>query len=313
MNTKNNYKGVFFAALTSFLFGILPIFLKYALFFVSINTLNWVRCIFGVIFLGFFLYKKNPEQLKIIPRAPFLGILTGLALAINYLTYALGIKMTSPSNAQVLIQTAPLLLILAGFIFFKERIAKIQGFGFFLAILGFILFYLDQIKHFLGDPNIYSMGNMMVLIAAMAMVVWSILQKILVRTWSPTQITFLLFVVASMVFTPLANFSELLNLSLFNSLILIMVGLLTAVSFVTFAHALALMPISQLSVIITVNPLVTLVVMAILAFLQINWAQQETITLAGYLGAFLLIFGVVLAQIGKRAIQIFSRTAGKNI
>src|SRR3546814_13378310 len=48
-------------------------------------------------------------------------LIAGLMLIGNYVFYLLGVQYTSPANAQLLIQLAPLLLALGGIVVFRER------------------------------------------------------------------------------------------------------------------------------------------------------------------------------------------------
>lgn len=60
------------------------------------------------------------------------------------------------------------------------------------------------------------------------------------------------------------------------------------------SKALKLLPANQVSAIIVLNPLITLLVAGVLSFQKLPWLSSESITLPGYAGALLLLAGVGL-------------------
>jgi len=74
-----------------------------------------------------------------------MGILGGGALAANYFGMTQGIDLSGASNAAIIIQVAPLLLVIIGVLFFKEAIRLKQLIGIVISIIGFYLFYLDRL------------------------------------------------------------------------------------------------------------------------------------------------------------------------
>ncbi|MBT3516270.1 MAG: DMT family transporter, partial [Nitrospina sp.] len=125
------------------LWGVLPIFLKVGLNYYSVGTIAWFRFFFSfsVLFLFFFISRSDYRVLR---QPPIIGILGGAALAANYFGMTQGVHLSGASNAAIIIQTAPLLLVVAGVIFFKETIGFRQLMGIAISITGFYLFYLDR-------------------------------------------------------------------------------------------------------------------------------------------------------------------------
>ena len=74
-------------------------------------------------------------------------LVAGLLLRGNYGLYISGLERTTPEAAQVMIQVAPMLLLLAGIFLFKESFSLTQWFGFFAFGSGLVLFF----NHHLGD------------------------------------------------------------------------------------------------------------------------------------------------------------------
>jgi drug/metabolite transporter (DMT)-like permease len=291
---SNHSKGLMMISITAVLWGILAIVLKYALQRFSGSTIIWFRFTFSFVFLaGYYLFHR-PQFFEILIRPPILGILAGLGIAGNYLGFTSGVGLTSPSNAQILIQISPLLVAVVGIVYFKESLTILQKCGFGIASAGFVVFYWDQLQHLVVSSQQYSRGNIWILFAAITWAFFAVCQKLLVRIWAPQQTNLLIYLIAALVFSPLADFHEFKGLSLSDWLTLIFLGANTLIAYGTLVEAIKLLPANQVSAIIVLNPLITLIVVSVLSVQQLPWLSSESTTMVGYVGATLLLAGVGL-------------------
>jgi len=154
---SNHSKGLLMISITAALWGILAIVLKYALQRFSGNTIIWFRFTFSFVFLSGYYIIHRPRFFEILIKPPILGIIAGLAMAGNYLGFTSGVALTSPSNAQILIQISPLLVAIVGVVYFKEHLTLLQKSGFGIAAAGFVFFLLGSASS-LDDffPTIHS-------------------------------------------------------------------------------------------------------------------------------------------------------------
>jgi len=291
---SNHSKGMLMISITAVLWGILAIVLKYALQRFSGNTIIWFRFTFSFVLLAGYYIIQRPQFFEILKAPPVLGILAGFAMAGNYLGFTTGVDLTSPSNTQILIQIAPLLVAVVGVVYFKERLTILQKTGFGIAAAGFALFYRDQLHHLVISSQQYTLGNLWIIFSAIAWAFFAVCQKHLVRIWAPQQTNLLIYLVAAMIFSPLAVFHEFQGLTLSDWLTLIFLGANTLIAYGTLGEALKLLPANQVSAIIVLNPLITLIVVAALSVQQLPWLSSESTTLLGYAGALLLLAGVGL-------------------
>jgi drug/metabolite transporter (DMT)-like permease len=291
---SNHSKGLLMISITAVLWGILAIVLKYALQRFSGYTIIWFRFTFSFVFLSGYYLIKRPHFFEVLIKPPILGILAGIAMAGNYLGFTSGVALTSPSNAQILIQISPLLVTVVGVVYFKERLSLLQKSGFGIAAAGFVLFYWDQLQHLIISSQQYSRGNLWIIFAAITWTFFAVCQKLLVRIWTPQQTNLLIYLVAALVFSPLAVFHEFQGLRLSDWLTLIFLGANTLIAYGTLGEALKLLPANQVSAIIVLNPLITLILIGILSVRQLPWLASESTTLLGYAGAMLLLSGVGL-------------------
>ncbi len=192
------------AVLTAVLWAILAIKLKLTLNYVDAYTIVWFRLSFAFTFILILKMIRAPKHLLILKRPPLLGVVSSIGLGLNYFFYMKGIELTTPSNAQVLIQLAPVGLVLVGIYIFKEIPKPIQILGFALALIGFALFYRDQLDSTLvTQQSSFKLGNLWIIIAAISWVLFAALQKPLLQKYEAQELNLLLYGVASLLIIPL--------------------------------------------------------------------------------------------------------------
>ncbi|MRT93103.1 DMT family transporter [Ancylomarina sp. 16SWW S1-10-2] len=292
---STNLKGVLFACLTAFLWGFLPIFLKVALKYIDPNSIVWFRFTFaGGILLIYYLFTDR-KQLQIFRRPPVLLIIAALALGLNYIGFLQGLNYTSPSNAQIIIQTGPILLALVGFIVYKESLNLKQIGGFIIAAIGLMLFYQNQLKGFIDDPEAFNTGFIWIEIGAVAWVLYAALQKKLVQKHPAQTLNMFLYCLPALLYTPSADFTAFTNLSFPVWLIVIFLGLNTLIAYGSLAFAFKYTEAYKVSIIVTLNPIITLITMAILSGFQVDWIKTETLDPISMVGAACVIGGAIIA------------------
>ncbi len=288
--------GLSMALLTAFLWAVLAIKLKLTLKYIDSYSIVWFRLTFAFVFLLIVKLIKAPREILILKAPPLKGLIASLALGANYLFYMKGVEFTSASNAQILIQLAPVGLILVGIFLFKEWPTKIQVLGFTLALIGFALFYQDQLSATLAvNQHSFREGNIWLIVGAFAWTLFAALQKPLLKFYDPQQLNLLLYGVASLVLIPFTNWSSFLSLPPIAWTLLISLGLNTVVAYGALPIAFQNLPTSQVSLIIAANPLLTIFIMTLFSAFEVSWIAPEHIARLGFFAAGLVVCGVVLA------------------
>lgn len=291
---QNHTKGVIYASITAFFWGFLAIALKVAVQEVEPVTIVWFRFLVAFLFLAGWQTVKNPGSFKIFKKPPLLLILATIGITWNYMSFMLGIHYTTPSNAQLFIQSGPILLAVAGFVFFKEKLNRNQVIGFAVAIFGLSFFYRDQLSAFFDSQGQYNKGVLLILSSALAWATYAISQKKLVSKYSVESLNLFLFGVPVIIYLPFINFEPLLNLSWSWWLLLLFLGANTFIAYTCLAQALKHTEANKVSVIIIVNPIITFVTMGILTKLDVSWVAHERFSMITILGASLVITGAFL-------------------
>ncbi len=291
---QNQAKGVLYAVITAVLWGILAVALKVAGDEVEAPTIVWFR--FSLAFLPLLAWHiiKKPRELRILYKPPVILVIASITLAYNYIGFMWGVNYTTPSNAQLFIQTGPILLTFAGVIFFKEVISKRQLVGFIITFFGFYLFYNQQISALTSGENLYMKGVLLTLSGAIAWTVYAVLQKKLVVHFSSLTLNLFLFGLPTLLYLPFVKFSDLAHLSPVMWAIMIFLGMNTLIAYTTLSVSLKYLEAGKVSIIIILNPLITFVIMAILTNMEVTWIKGENFTLLSVIGAVIVIAGAIL-------------------
>ncbi len=294
--TRANYlKGISFGMVTCLLWGVLPVLLKIALEDFSSPTIVWFRFAFAFFVLFAYLTWRNKKPLTIIARPPTLGLLAGICLAANYYYFMIGLDLSGPSNTAIVIQVAPLLVVIAGTVLFKERFDKGKWFGLALAIMGFIAFYFDQSSHS-ANPDQYFTANGNIVVSAIVWAIYAVSVKRLTGKYEAQSLNFLVYGLAALILMPGTQWVELIKADGLGWLLLVSLGLNTVLAYGSLLESLKYIPLSHISMITALNPFVTMTTMAIVSWL--GYTEPEKITAIGYAGATLAISGVALV-VGK--------------
>jgi len=290
----DNRKGVIYAFFTASLWGFMAILLKVITYDLPAVTVVWFRFFLAFLVLSIWTLLFRKSDFRIFLRPPFLLILAAIALGFNYMGFIAGIQHVSPSSSQVFIQIAPVSFALSGIIIFREHVNWKHIVGFILVLCGIGLFYSEQIRELTGAGDNFTLGMLLVLGGGLSWAVFATLQKALVRKLPPNQLNLFIYGFCALLLIPLVQFSKLQGLSATSWLLLLYLGLNTVLAYGSLAIAIKLTEATRVSVIITLNPIITFVTMAILTRMEVSWIDPESFSLLSFLGALTVLGGAIL-------------------
>ncbi len=293
--------GLGLSLLTVFLWGILPIALAVTLQVLDVYTIIWFRFLVSFLLLAVFLGVRgklpNSQQLR-SSSGKLLAIAT-LFLALNYFLFMQGLALTSPANAQVLIQLAPLLLSFGGLVIFQERYTLYQWIGVSILTSGYIVFFREQLTNLITSQGTYIFGSGLIFLGAVAWAIYALSQKQLLQSLSSANIMLIIYGGCALLFTPFAKPETILSLNSFSFLILLFCALNTLVAYGAFAESLEHWEASRVSAVLTSVPIVTLSSVALVSSFLPDLIPTESLTLIGIFGAFLVVTGSIAIALGK--------------
>ena len=295
--------GLALSLLTVLLWGVLPIALKIMLQVLDVYTLTWFRfaIAFGLLAIYLALRRKLPSLQQL--RSTSLGLLAiaTIFLAVNYLLFLQGLALTSANNAEVLIQLAPVLFGLGAIAIFKERYTLRQWAGMAVLVLGFVLFFNEQLRTLITGASNYLIGSSLIIIAAAAWAVYALAQKQLLQQLSSANVMLIIFGGCALMFSPVAAPQKIFTMSPLHLATLLFCGLNTLVAYGAFAEALENWEASRVSAVISLAPLCTLVAVEIVSSLMPNLIPPEPLTILGIVGAILVVAGCMAIALGRRS------------
>jgi EamA-like transporter family. len=192
------------------------------------------------------------------------------------------------------------MLALAGVFFFKEKLNLKQMAGFGIAGIGLFLFYRTQLQTFIHDTNAFNLGFFWVELGAVTWVLYAVLQKKLVQQHPAQVLNMVLYGIPALIYTPMADFSAFQGLDFKTWAIVVFLGVNTLVAYGSIALAFKYTEAYKVSIIVTLNPIITLITMSVLTYLQVSWIQPESMTLYSIIGAILVLGGAVTAVFFSR-------------
>ena len=293
--------GLALSLLTVLLWGFLAIALKIVLQELDPFTVTWFRFTISGILLGIYLAFRQQlptlQQLRKISLPVFLVAVGGLSL--NYILFLIGLGKTSANNAQVITQIAPVMMGMASLVIFKEKYNYKQWGGVAMLIAGLLTFSHDQVRLLITSLDIYIWGNFSLVLGAIVWAFYGLAQKQLLLHLPSTSVLLCLYISAATLFAPMAHPAKLLTLSTVTMVALIFCALNTLVAYGAFAAALEHWEASRVSAIITLAPLVTLFVSAILPAFFPYLLPPTPLSWLGYLGAITVVFGSMIIALSS--------------
>ena len=293
--------GLLLALGTAIMWGTLPVALHQVVPTIGAGTSTFFRFFISALILTPYLIARgqinNQRKLK-SPKLALHILLAALLLTGNYGFYILGLERTSAEATQVMIQLAPMLLLLAGLWLFKETFSRSQWLGFFGFALGLVLFFERQISQLLIEFGDYGIGLIFIILSASFWTGYAILQKFLLNDFKSSETMLIFYWIGSLLFLPLSDFSSMGQLSSLQWAALLFCGLNTLIAYGCFAEAMAHLEASRVSAIIAITPLFTI---AIAQLMPISDMAVEPLTGLSILGAILVVSGSITTAIAKKS------------
>ena len=304
MDTKSQAPvGIMLALITAMSWGSLPIAMKQVLVVMDPFTVVWYRFSMAAIVLGCILAAKRRLPPRVIlsrPRWLILVLIATAGLMGNFVLFSSSLQFLSPTASQVIGQLSPVGMMLASVIILKERMRITQVIGATMLIFGLILFFNTSLIEIFTRLTDYTLGVLFGVGAATVWVIYGVAQKVLLRQLASPQILFLLYTLCSIALLPLASPAMLSQLSGWQFACLLFCGANTLVGYGALAEAMARWQASQVSALVTLTPLFTLLFSDLLALAWPGYFAAPVLNFVGYLGAFVVVAGAMFSAAGHR-------------
>lgn len=296
-----HWYGFFLALITALLWGVLPVFLTLCLEKMDAVTITVYRFFAAGIFV-FLLLLKN----KSLPRLPALGrnkglwlLVASLFLVVNFVANVKGLEYLNPETAQIVMQTAPFMLMLGGVVFFKERLSRIEICGALMLLMGLMLFFNDRLADLFLSLSQFTTGVLIILFAATTWAIYALMQKPLLKILTAKQLTLLIYIIGVAVLLPFSTVSLLLNMQMIHVMALLFCCMNTIVAYGAFTEALNIWQASKVSAVLAMSPIFTFLSMLV----AVRWLPEHftasDLDPWAYFGALVVITGSALTALGR--------------
>ncbi|MBQ9185216.1 MAG: DMT family transporter [Bacteroidales bacterium] len=261
---------------------------------------EYIVCVRSLI-AGAFLYLMNllfKQNIHINKKD--MGKFVGLALCeptIYFVLETYGIKLTeSPTYSALVVSTSPIFSGIAGIMFFKEKLTKINILGIFVCLAGLALVVTNGDK---STGEYFILGIILLFLSVIIEVGYAIFTKQLSSGYSPSVIVMYQFLIGGVFLTPLAymrgaaNFDAELYMSWSVWKPLLCLALLcSSVAFTMWAATIKNLGVAKASVFLAMIPVFT----AILGVIT----GTEVLTIIQWTGIAVAFCGLILTQYVKK-------------
>ena len=291
--------GLLLALVTAACWATLPVALKMSLAVLDPMTLTWFRFAFAAVFMLIWLgLRRQLGVYRALHARDWRWLLAATLLLIgNYVGYLLGVQFTSPGNAQLLIQLAPLLMALGGIWIFKERYVLGQWLGLAVIASGLAFFFGDQLHGAVNAGPVYVLGSAIIGLASVSWAAYALIQKQLLLKLDSSHILTALYIFSALLLWPFAHPSRLFALDGLHWSLLGYCAINTLVAYGAFAEALAHWQASRVSAILATTPLLCLAAVGLTHSLWPAAIAPEQVTAFGIFGALLVVIGSALSSL----------------
>lgn len=297
--------GFLLAMVTTVLWAVLPIMLKEVLKGMDPYTVTWYRLFTaGVVLFAWLAWRRRLPSIKALSVTNrWLLVVAILGLTFNYVLYLMGLSRLTPGTMQLMIQVAPVMLMLGSMWVFRERFGIGQFIGLSVLVVGFVLFFNQRLVELFTQMTSYTLGILITLGAAATWALYGLAQKQLLTIWSSITVMMVIYLACSTLLLPLAVPASVMQLTTLQFWLLVGCCLNTLIAYGAFAEALVHWEASRVSATIATTPLFTFAMVALGSMLWPTFIKPELLNNLAYLGALLVVTGSALVALAPSLIQ----------
>jgi drug/metabolite transporter (DMT)-like permease len=270
---------------------------KVALREVSPVTIIWLRFGMGVIVLGLLVAKRRQFALPKFKDLGYLTLLGFLGVTFHQWLQSNGLVTAQASTTAWIVSTTPVFMALLGWLILKEGLGWLRAAGIAIAALGVLIVVSHGDWSSISAGRFITTGDLLIMLSAPNWAIFSVLSRRGLRQNPPARMMFFVMIVGwlflSLLLLAGPGTSEIGSLRGDGWVAIGFLGIFcSGLAYVFWYDALQEIPAGQLGVFLYLEPLVTVLVAALLL--------NEAILLSSLLGGFLILSGVWIVQMKTR-------------
>lgn len=299
---KSRAYGLTLTLVTVACWGMLPVALKALLVYMDPWTITWYRFLVAAIVLGGWLAFTGglPRPRAWSASAALLLAVAVLGLVGNYVLYLVGLDHVEPGTAQVVIQLAPMFLLLGGLFVFREPFRAGQWLGLAVLVTGLVVFFHDRLAMLVSPGTGPGRGVALIVAAAVTWAAYGLAQKKLGGTLSPASVLLVVYIAAVPLLLPASAPGVLFDLDGAALALLAFCSANTLVAYGCFAEAMKAWEASRVSAVLAVTPLATLGVVSLTHRWFPDHVPAESVDALALGGALMVVAGSATTALAGR-------------
>jgi drug/metabolite transporter (DMT)-like permease len=266
---------------------------KVALRELSPVSVVWLRFLVGVIILGAAVYVRKQLTLPGWKDLGYFALLGFIGITFHQWLQSTGLVTSQATTTAWIVATTPIFIALLGWLFLKEKLGWLRTTGIGLAALGVLLVVSKGSLSSLASGHFGSPGDILIMISAPNWAVFSVLSRSRLKRYPAAPMMFYVMALgwlfSSVLFFAGHGLNEFSHLTLNGWLGVGFLGVIcSGFAYIFYYDALQVIPATQAGVFLYLEPLVTLVVAAIIL--------GEPLLLVALLGGAIILLGVWLVN-----------------
>ena len=266
-----------------------------ALITIDAIPLVWYRMLLAVVFIAiYFLFKK--KSFKIEKKAIFKFIISGIIIAVHWITFFKAIKVSNVSVALVTMSTGAFFTSLIEPLFFKRKIQAIEILLGLIVIIGLYIIFNFESQ--------YTLGIIYALISAFLSALFSVLNGIYVKKYEATVISFYQLLFGVLGVTLFLLFTNQFSVAFFKLSVSdwfylsVLSSICTAYAFIASVKIMRYLTPYTVMLTINLEPIYA-IILALIIF-----GEKEQMNPEFYYGAGIVLFVVLLNGLIKNSASI---------
>jgi drug/metabolite transporter (DMT)-like permease len=260
---------------------------------VSPATVVWLRFLIGVIILGAAVISRKQMALPNYKDLAYFALLGLIGITLHQWLQSTALQTSQAGTTAWIVATTPIYIALLGWLSLKERLGWRRVAGIALATLGVLLVVTRGYLASLVQGSFGAPGDILILLSALNWAVFSVISRHALKNHPAARMMFFVmlfgWLFSSILFFSGPGLRQVSQLTLNGWLGIGFLGIFcSGLGYIFWYDGLQVIPASQVGVFLYLEPLVTVVVAAIVL--------GEPLLLATLLGGAIILLGVWLVN-----------------
>ena len=302
MNIKAILKALFAVTVWGASFVATKISLQYA----SPSTVVWLRFAMGVLILGFAVRLSKQFSLPQGKDWGYFALLGFLGITFHQWLQSTGLVTAQATTTGWIIASTPIFMALLGLLVLREYLVWYQIAGIILAACGVLLVVTKGDLAAVSTGQFGTPGDFLVLISAPNWAVFSALSRSGLKKHPSTLMMFYVmsfgWLFISILFFFSAGINEISSIPWDGWIAITFLGVCcSGIAYIFWYDALKVLPVAQTGAFLYLEPIITLIVAALVL--------RENILFASLVGGIIILTGVWLVNRPSQSAQVVEETA----